>query len=163
MQPSKPSFWRSLIERIRRLAGLDMPVTSHFVDQPIVIEYDLGASSALTALAASALTGTAVEPDPAIETAGPAPARRSELLLAPRLASVARLNLPSARRIERKPASGSNRPVKAESDPVKTRQAEAWMLARKSTRQAAPSAKIVQLPTQRRNRPAARAGVSLAA
>ncbi len=156
MQPAKQSFWRTIILRIRHLAGLDLPLTSHFVDQPIVIEYDLDAS-------ATALTDP-IDLIPGGDNVTPAlaPARRSDLLLAPRLASVSRLNIPSARKGERARGTSANRPVKAEIEPVKARKAEAWVLARK-TAKTAPSAKIVVLAAGRRPRSAARSSLSLAA
>lgn len=154
MHPVKPSFWSMLIQRIRRLAGLDLPITSHFVDQPIVIEYDLERS-------APALADPMV-PGPGGDNSTPAPCRSTNFLLAPRLASVSRLNIPSARKNERPRAGSANRPAKVEGKPVKARKAEAWVIARKNTR-SAPSAKIVALAAGRRPRTASRSGLPLAA
>lgn len=154
MHPVKQSFWNMLIQRIRRLAGLDLPITSHFVDQPIVIEYDLETS-------APALADPMV-PVPDGDNSTPAPRRSANLLLAPRLASVSRLNVPSARKNERTRAHSANRPVKVESEPVKARKAEAWVIARRNAK-SVPSAKIVSLAAGRRPRTASRSGLPLAA
>ena len=163
MQPAKSSFWRTLIQQIRRLVGLDMPVTSHFVEQPIIIDYDFGAKrgpSAPDQLVATA-PSIAVVADGAHE--GALMPGRTDLLLASRLASVARLNTPAARKIERPRGGPTNRPAKLPHEPVKARKAEAWVLARSLSCRTAPAAKVVQLSASRRPRGTLITCLSLAA
>lgn len=163
MQPAKTSFWRTLIQQIRRLVGLDMPVTSHFVQQPIIIDYDLGAKGGPSA--PDQLVATA--PSSALAAAGvlewSSTPGHTNLLLASRLASVARLNIPSARKIERPRGGSTNRPAKLPHEPVKTRTAEAWVLARRPPYRTAPTAKVVQLSALRRPRSTSITCLSLAA
>lgn len=71
-------------------------------------------------------------PLPELSAGLPAVTRRSDLLLAARLACVARLNLPSSSRAGERGSrtTAANRPVAKVSSPVKTSRPQAWIAAR---------------------------------